>query len=98
MSKNTVKTISGYESNYMSLNIDRVQGQVYIINPSETAELDPQASYERQDSHVVLTKSNLLVDLTYCSMIFENTQYNRENVEYENFIFREVESVAYSDY
>ena len=31
-------------------------------------------------------------------MIFENTEYNRENVEYENFIFGEVQSVERSDY
>ena len=40
-----------------------------------------------------MTKANLIIDLNECFIVFEHTDSNRTDVEYENFLFQEVQEV-----
>ena len=90
MAKTEDTSIENYESNYLSLNIDRVQGLVFIVAPSSAMHSNSNSvseSYENQHSFTNLTKANLLVDVNDGFIIFEHTSDNRSNVSYENFTF-----------
>ena len=71
---------------------ETVQGLVYVVSPLQSMEnsFNPDNSYERGQLFSNLSQSNLLVDQSKSSLIFEHTVDSRSSVKYENYAFKEV--------
>ena len=70
-----------------------------MISPIRSLEnsFNPDNSYERGQLFSNLSQSNLLIDQSKCSLIFEHTADSRSNVSYENYPFEEVLEVLVSE-